>query len=130
MGNVFKKLIMKKFIPNIAVVVGVGLIFILDPSLESDKPNYWNFLTSTMVLNVGLVFFGLTSGYFVRSYMHIFICASFLLLIYSALFFFESEGGIISQYFLAVYTVFLGSSALGNFLRNFRDWLLPSNELI
>ena len=90
-----------------------------------DEANdYWHFLTHHMVLNVGLAAIAITIGLLVKNYLYVIIGASFVLLIYCLTYMFSPGSLMISQFFLAVYTIFLAFSVIANLCRHYKDWIL------
>jgi uncharacterized membrane protein YbjE (DUF340 family) len=121
---------MKKIISNILVLTLLSAVFIFQAQSLEPRSHYQWFLTNHMVLNIALVIVGLIIGYFVKNFIYILIGASALLSIYCLLFLFEAEGGLISQYFLAVFTIFMAVSVVANLFRYFVDWLLDKKFLV
>jgi len=99
----------------------VSLIFLQH---YSGDLNYWTFITHHMVLNISLASIAIWVGYFVKNYLLLIMAASFALVVFCLALIFSPGGFIMAQFFLAIYTVFLGFSAIANLCRHYKDWIL------
>ena len=115
---------MKKITSNFIVLIGLVFIIFSYSLYSSDDINYWKFITHNMVLNVGLVTIAIAIGYFVKNYLLLILGASFSLAVFCLALIFSPGGLMLSQFFLAIYTVFLGFSAVANLCRHYKDWVL------
>ena len=115
---------MKKLIPNIITIILLAATFFICASILDETNDYWHFLTHHMVLNVGLAAIAITAGLLVKNYLYVIIGASFVLLIYCLTYMFSPGSQMISQFFLAIYTIFLAFSVMANLCRHYKDWVL------
>jgi peptidoglycan/LPS O-acetylase OafA/YrhL len=115
---------MKKLTSNFFTLIALMCIVFLYSQHSSDELNYWKFVTHNMVLNVGLAAIAITAGLLVKNYLYVIIGASFVLLIYCLTYMFSPGSQMISQFFLAIYTIFLAFSVIANLCRHYKDWVL------
>ena len=115
---------MKPILSNGITLFGLFIIFILSNSFFDSEYEFWSLLKSRYVLNIGLASIGIGIGYFVRDYRYILVGASFALGIYCLVFFFDPNLLFMSQFFLALYTIFLTFSVFANLCRHYIDWIL------
>jgi len=113
-----------KFVPNYFVLALILLLMVLASEVSLGDLSYWKFITHNMVLNVGLATIAIAVGYFVKNYLLLILGASFSLAIFCLALIFSPGGLMLSQFFLAIYTVFLGFSAVANLCRHYKDWVL------
>jgi hypothetical protein len=118
---------MKKITPQIiALAVLIGA-FIGSRLFDFSEMSYLDLLTHKYVLNLIVIGSALVVGYFVRNYLITLAGASFMLLVYCLAFIFESKE-VITGFFFAVYTVFLGVAALANLVKLMLIDLLLSKQ--
>jgi uncharacterized membrane protein YczE len=129
MGINLEYIDMKKFLPNIVVIACLLGVVVYYQNRVPEDPEYWSFIGNHMVFNIGVALIGLAIGIAVKNYWYVFIGASFSLIVYCLAFSFK-DLGLMGQFFLALYTVFLGFSALGNLARHFKDWVLLNEQSI
>jgi hypothetical protein len=115
---------MKKLIPNLLALLVLVVAFLLGNAFLDETNDYWHFLTHHMVLNVGLATIAITAGLLDKNYLYVIIGASFVLLIYCLTYMFSPGSQMISQFFLAIYTIFLAFSVIANLCRHYKDWVL------
>lgn len=120
---------MKKFLPNLIVIACLLGVAVFYQNRTPEDPEYWSFIGNHMVFNIGVALIALAVGVVVKNYWHVFIGASFVLIVYCLAFSFK-DLGLMGQFFLALYTVFLGFSTLGNLARHFKDWVLLNEQSI
>ncbi|QWD69614.1 hypothetical protein [Polynucleobacter sp. UB-Siik-W21] len=123
---------MKKITPQlIALAVLIGT-FIGSHLFDFSEMSYLDLLSHKYVLNLVVIGTALVAGYYVKNYLITLAGASFVLLIYCLAFIFESKE-VISAFFFAVYTVFLGVAALANIFRSIANGLVankPKDQFI
>jgi hypothetical protein len=117
---------MKKIIPQLITLSVLAGVFLSSQVFEFSEMSYLDLLSHKYVLNLVVIGTALVVGYFVRNYLITLACASFTLLVYSLAFIFESKE-VITGFFFAVYTVFLGVSALANIFRSITNGLVANN---
>ena len=118
---------MKKFLPNLIVITCLLGVVAYYQNRTPEDPEYWSFISNHMVFNIGVALIGLAVGVAVKNYWYVVIGASFVLAVYCFAFSFK-DIGLMGQFFLAIYTVFLGFSVLANLARIFKDWILASES--
>ena len=107
---------MKKIIPQLITLSVLIGVFLSSRLFEFSEMGYLDLLSHKYVLNLVVIGAALVVGYFVRNYLITLACTSFTLLVYYLAFIFESKE-VISAFFFAVYTVFLGVAALANLFK-------------
>lgn len=117
---------MKKLIPNFLVLFFLLVIFFEYTNRTEDAADYWTFVVNHMVFNIGVALIGLSIGIAVKNYWYVVIGSSFVLAVYCLAFSFK-DLRLMGQFFLALYTVFLGFSVLANLARHFKDWVLTKD---
>jgi hypothetical protein len=115
---------MKKLAPNFLALLFLAAVILLGNILLDEGNDYWHFLTHHMVLNIGSALIAITIGLLVKNYFYVIIGSSFVLLVYCLIYMFSPGSALISQFFLALYTIFLGFSVLANLCRHYKDWIL------
>lgn len=115
---------MKKLTPNFLALFLLSAVVLLGNVFLDEGNDYWHFLTHHMVLNIGTALIAIAIGLLVKNYLYVIIGASFVLLVYCLTYMFSPGSLLISQFFLALYTIFLGFSALSNLCRHYKDWVL------
>ena len=115
---------MKKLMPNFLALLMLVTIFFMGNTYLDESNDYWYFLTHHMVLNIGSALIAIIVGLLVINYLYVIIGASFVLLVYCLIYLFSPGSLMVSQFFLALYTIFLGFSVLSNFCRHYKDWIL------
>lgn len=115
---------MKKLTPNILALLFLTAVILLGNFFLDEGNDYWHFLTHHMVLNIGTALVAITTGLLVKNYFYVIIGSSFVLLVYCLTYIFSPGSDLISQFFLALYTIFLGFSVLANLCRHYKDWVL------
>ena len=114
---------MKKFLPNLIVIACLLGVVAYYQNRTPEDPEYWSFIGNHLVFNIGVALIGIAIGVAVKNYFYVLVGASFSLIIYCLAFSFK-DLGLMGQFFLAIYTVFLGFSVLANLARHFKDWVL------
>lgn len=115
---------MKKLTPNIVALLMLVAIVLLGNFFWDEGNDYWNFLTHHMVLNIGSALIAITVGLLVKNYLYVIIGSSFVLLVFCLTHMFGSGSLMITQFFLALYTIFVAFSVLSNVCRHYKDWAL------
>ena len=111
---------MKKIIPQLITLSVLIGVFLSSRLFEFSEMGYLDLLSHKYVLNLVVIGAALVVGYFVRNYLITLACTSFTLLVYCIAFIFEFKE-VITGFFFAVYTVFLGIAALANLARLLMD---------
>lgn len=119
---------MRKSTPQLIALTIVAGMFLSSRLFEFSEMSYLDLLSHKYVLNIAVIGTALFVGYFVRNYLIMLACASFALLVYSLAFIFESKEAVTSLFF-AIYTVFVGFSALANLARIASERLMAKGGL-
>ena len=115
---------MKKITSNLLTIITLIFIAILYSQHSPDELNYWRFISHNLVLNVDLAFISIAVGFFVKNYLLVMLGAGFSLAMYCLVLLFSPDAGILIQFFLAIFTVFLAFSVISNLCRHYKDWVL------
>ena len=102
-------------------------IYLYAQLIEQSYMTYWDFLTDKYVLSTTLVILGAVVGYGIRNYYLILGASTFTLIVYCMAFAFDPKA-FLGSFFLAMYTVFLGSATVANIARHFKEWILNAEQ--
>jgi uncharacterized membrane protein len=115
---------MKQIHSNLIGFLALAIIISLYNLPSSSSPDYWEFLTHPLVLNIVIATVATIIGIKVKNYALILIGATLVLAIYICTFAFDPQNSVMNQFFLAIYTIFLAFSLLANTGNLFKEWLL------
>ena len=107
---------MKKFALQLTALIALIGAFLGSHLFEFPEMSYLDFISHKYVLNIVVICLALVIGYYVRNYLITFAGTTFVLLIYCLAFVFESKE-VITTFFFAIYTVFLGFAAMANLFK-------------